>query len=261
MTAAVPRPSKRTFRRLAYSTVTTALVAAAFQAGRRTRPEQPPVAQKVEKDEPPAPAAPSRRPRGRVLLAVSVLVITAGTVAAVVGELDGYACLSNPVIAADPRPTGVQGMTRVPLLTRLPYRGPRVAAGDAVKIRQPYPSMEWQREVTVRGVDDVRPATNLQPSAGRRLVSVTASEHNISRRNLNLLNMEKVWLCDADGTWYEHDAEMTKTLKVAAGGVGYDPGMRVDHRVVFQIFEHARPHRVRIGKESTDPASGDWMVG
>jgi hypothetical protein len=99
MTAAVPQPSNRTLRRFAYTAVAATSVALAFQAGRRTRPEEPP-----EPEPPPAvvkpPAKPAlrRRPWRRVLLAVSVLVVTGGILAVVADALDGYACLSNGTV-------------------------------------------------------------------------------------------------------------------------------------------------------------------
>ncbi|MEU8660151.1 hypothetical protein [Actinoplanes philippinensis] len=261
MTAAVPRPSNRTLRRLTCSAVTAAAVVVAFQAGRRIRPSPSPAPEPpaVVKDEPPAGPGSRRRPWRRVLLAVSVLVVTGGTVGVVADELDGYACLSSPVIAPDTAPTGVPGMQRVPRIESLAYRGPRFAVGDTVRIRDSAVS-EMVREVEVRGVDDVEPDANLQPAAGRRLVSVSVREHNISRLGLYLLTYDKVWLCDADGTWYEHDARLTKQLK-AGDALGFDAGMRFDHRVVFQIYEHSRPTRVRVAGSSGDPASGDWKVG
>ncbi|WP_433788808.1 hypothetical protein [Actinoplanes sp. CA-252034] len=173
-------------------------------------------------------------------------------------ELDGYACLSGPEIAPDTAPTDVPGMRRVPRLESLPSRGPRITGGDVAEIRDTF-TYEVAREVSVRGTNDVEPGTNLQPSAGRRLVSVKIREHNISRRGGYLLTVNhRIWLCDADGTWYEHDAKLTKALTGEAMGI--DAGMQFDHRVVFQIYEHSRPHLVRVGGGYGETASGDWKV-
>jgi hypothetical protein len=259
MTAAVPRPSNRIYRRLACTAVAATAVALAFQAGRRTRPGQPPAPEPppaVVTDEPPAPR---RRPWRRVLLAVSVLVVTGGTVAVVADELDGFACLSSPEIAPDTAPTDVPGMRRVPRLESLPSRGPRIKVGEVAEVRDPS-TYEVTREVSVWGTNDVAPGTNLQPSAGRRLVSVKVREHNISDRGGYVLTVNhRVWLCDEDGTWYEHDAKLTKALTGEAMGI--DEGMQLDHRVVFQIYEHSQPHLVRVAHVSGWTASGDWKVG
>ncbi|GIE74159.1 hypothetical protein Aph02nite_01090 [Actinoplanes philippinensis] len=150
MTAAVPRPSNRTLRRLGYAAVAASAVALAIRAGRRARPTQPP-----EPEPPPAvvepPATPAlrRRPWRRVLLAVSVLVVTGGTIAVVAGELDGYACLSSPVMAPATTPTDVPGMRRVPRVESLPRRGPRITVGEVAELRDTFTS-EAAREVSVR---------------------------------------------------------------------------------------------------------------
>ncbi|SFF31139.1 hypothetical protein SAMN05421541_108369 [Actinoplanes philippinensis] len=90
-------------------------------------------------------------------------------------------------------------------------------------------------------------------------MSVEVREHDISGRGGYLLTENaRIWLCDEDGTWYEHDVRLTQALN--GGAIGIDADAQFDHRVVFQVYEHARPHLVRVGNGYGEPAAGDWKV-
>jgi hypothetical protein len=98
------------------------------------------------------------------------------------------------------------------------------------------------------------------PVGGRRLVSVLVRERNTGQMTIIPQGDDQAWLCDADGTWYQHDAALTAML-AGAGSDLLGPRLQVDQKVVFQLREDARPSRVRIvqhGYQWTKIA--DWKL-
>ncbi|HWS35518.1 MAG TPA: hypothetical protein VN408_22610, partial [Actinoplanes sp.] len=117
---------------------------------------------------------------------------------------------------------------------------------------------ESRHDVTVLGVDDLKPRADLRPADGRRLVSVSLQERNMGQMTIMAQVRNYTWLCDAEGTWYQHDLAMTRML---SGDDRLENREKVTQTVVFQIRADARPARVRTpatGEQSATTA--DWEL-
>ncbi|KHD75247.1 hypothetical protein [Actinoplanes utahensis] len=219
----------------------------------------------VETTEPvPTPPEPEpvRRRRRRVwwwMAGLAVVLVAAGGGLAVVltSRPDGAACLSQPTMAADTADTGVGGAILVPLLRDLPPAGQVIPLGGALTLEH---SAEMRHEITVLGVDGLKPNERIQPVHGRRLVSVRVRERNTGQLPIIPQGDDHAWLCDTDGYWYQHDTVMT-TLLADTAAAQLDSRLQVEQRVVFQIRAESEPSRVRIAQYvGTGPRTGDWKL-
>ncbi|MFI1992898.1 hypothetical protein [Actinoplanes sp. NPDC020271] len=232
-----------------------AVIAAVVLAGRRKRIAAPLV---VPAPVPEPPPAGSRFRPSRRWIAVSVVVVLAaasGITAVVVTGPDGSACMSEPTMSPDTASVYVSGMPREVLVEDLPAPGTSMALGDLLELED---EPERRHDVSVLGADDLEPSNDLRPADGRRLVSVSLQERNMGQTAIVPQVGNYTWLCDADGTWYQHDAAMTGML---AGTDRLEYRQKVVEKVVFQIRDGARPVRVRTaatGDRSTTVA--DWEL-
>lgn len=66
------------------------------------------------------------------------------------------------------------------------------------------------------------------------------------------------WLCDAEGTWYQHDVAMTGIL---TGDNRLEYRQKLVTKVAFQIRADARPARVRTAATGEETATiADWEL-
>ncbi|SFE85693.1 hypothetical protein SAMN05421541_10468 [Actinoplanes philippinensis] len=184
-----------------------------------------------------------------------VLAAVSGITAIVLIGADGSACVSNPTMYPDTANVYVSGMPRELLVEDLPAPGREMALGDRLELRR---TSESRHDVSVLGADDLEPSTDLRPMDGRRLVSVSVQERSLGEVAIIPQVGNYTWLCDADGTWYQHDRAMTGML---TGNSRSAFSGRVVNRVVFQIRADARPARVRTAATG-EPSSmiADWEL-
>lgn len=163
--------------------------------------------------------------------------------------------MSSPTVYPDSANVYVDGTPREILVEDLPPSGRLLTLGNLLELGH---AAESRHDVSVLGVDDVEPTANLRPADGRRLVSVSLQERNMGQRTIIAQVGNYTWLCDAEGTWYQHDLAMTRML---AGDDRLEHREKVVQRVVFQIRADARPARVRTAATGEQSAtSADWEL-
>ncbi|WP_146164183.1 hypothetical protein [Pseudosporangium ferrugineum] len=186
---------------------------------------------------------------------VVVLVVVSGATAFVLTRPDGSACLSSPAVYPDSANEYVNGMPREILVEDLPAPGRLMKVGDLLELGH---DAESRHDVSVLGADDLEPTADLRPADGRRLVSVSLQERNMGRLTIIAQVRNYTWLCDAEGTWYQHDLAMTRML---AGDDRLENREKVIQKVVFQIRADARPALVRTPANGHRSATtADWEL-
>lgn len=258
----------RTSRCLALAAATAVIVTVVVRTGRRPRAEMPP-ADTPGADTPTArtaqpllPETPTKA-RRRWPAAPAIIVIAAATGLTIhltthPDNSSGAACLSNPAMAPGTADEYVSGIPRPLILEDLPAPGTEIEPGTAMPLQE---SDEMHHDVSVLSVNRLRSTSQTQPGPGRRLVSVVIRERNTGQMRIIPQADNNAWLCDTDGTWYQHDEPMTTALGAAEATL-LGPRQEVERRVVFQIREDARPSRVRIAVEGYDwTMTGDWKLG
>ncbi|MEV6302570.1 hypothetical protein AB0M02_24365 [Actinoplanes sp. NPDC051861] len=186
---------------------------------------------------------------------VVVLVTVFGATTFLLTRPDGSACMSSPTVYPDSANVYVDGMPRQILVEDLPVPGRLMKLGDLLELGH---TAESRHDVSVLGVDDLEPSANLRPVEGRRLVSVSLQERNMGQMTIIAQVGNYTWLCDAEGTWYQHDLAMTRML---AGDDRLEHREKVIRKVVFQIRSDARPARVRTPATGEQSATiADWEL-
>ncbi|GIF17985.1 hypothetical protein Ate02nite_07150 [Paractinoplanes tereljensis] len=243
----------------AVAAVTAVIVALVVRAGRRPRAQVPEVEAPKPSPEPQPAASRFRPPRRWVAtLAVALLAAVGGIAAIIATRPNGAACLSKPGMMPDTAGEYVSGMPRPLTIEDLPAPGTVIKLGDAMEIPE---SDEMQHDLSVRGAKGLETTSKLRATDGRRLVSVLVRERNTGQMTIIPQGDDQAWLCDADGTWYQHDAALTALL-AEAGSDRLEPGRQVDQRVVFQLRAGARPSRVRIVQHAYRwTKTADWKLG
>lgn len=165
---------------------------------------------------------------------MAVLAGVGGVAAIVAVRPDGSACLSDPAVYPDTANVFTTGMPRELDIEDLPAQGTVIASGDPLAL--------GDHEVSVLGVEDLGETARMRAEDGRRLVSVLVRERNSGDRDIIPQAGNHAWLCDTDGTWYQHDRAMTGML---AGPARLGPREKTVEKVVFQIRAGAQPSRVR----------------
>jgi hypothetical protein len=260
MRASVPLTRKAVARWTAGGAVSLAVVSALVVAVRRKRVEasldRSPEVVPEPADEPvPARSRFHLSRRGVAAAVVVVLVAVSGITVFVLTRPDGSACLSSPAVYPDSANVYVNGMPREILVEDLPAPGRLMKLGDLLELGH---GAENRHDVSVLGVDDLEPTANLRPADGRRLVSVSLQERNMGQMAIIAQVRNYTWLCDAEGTWYQHDLAMTRML---SDDDRLGNREKVIQKVVFQIRADARPALVRTpatGEQSATTA--DWEL-
>jgi hypothetical protein len=163
--------------------------------------------------------------------------------------------MSNPAMSADTANVYVSGVPRELLEEDLPAPGRVMGLGDLLELNN---AAELRHDVSVLGTEDVEPRAGLRPADGRRLVAVLVQERNMGQMVIIPQVGNYTWLCDAEGTWYQHDAAMTGML-ARDNRLGYRE--KVVTKVVFQIRTDARPARVRTAATGDQAATtADWSL-